>query len=50
MLRHMGMKPIVRADRASHLLLRICRILKIVRARIDVRERNYVVGVRICTP
>ena len=47
MLRHMGMEAIVRADPASHFPLRILGILKIVRACIDIRERNHVVGVRI---
>src|ERR1035438_3609085 len=50
MLRHMGMETIIGADPASHFLLRILSILKIVRACIDIRERNHVVGVRISTP
>lgn len=38
MLRHMGMKTIVRAGPASHSLLRIRGVLKVVCAGVDIRK------------
>jgi len=50
MLRNMGMETIVRTHPVFHFLLGIFCILKILRACVDIRERNHVVCVRIITP
>jgi hypothetical protein len=43
----MGMESLIWIHPISHLFLRICRIIEILRTGIDIGQRNYVVGVWI---